>query len=65
MTAEDLTSSGIFIYIQSTATKNIMYVGTEASDICDLRPLHNYGTLLDEFKINPVQPVTIDSQWKI
>jgi hypothetical protein len=28
---------------------HLMYVGTEAPDICDLRSLHNYSTLVNEF----------------
>jgi hypothetical protein len=39
------------IYLYSRySDDHLMYVGTEAQEVCDLRSLHNYSTLLEEFK---------------
>ncbi|MCX6269178.1 MAG: hypothetical protein NTW16_17795 [Bacteroidetes bacterium] len=38
------------IYLYSKYSDgHLMYVGTEAPEVCDLRSLHNYSTLVDEF----------------
>ena len=39
----------IFLYTKFRGDQ-LMYVGTEVTEKCDLRSLHNYGILVDQFK---------------
>lgn len=39
----------IFLY-SKFRNEHLMYVGTEVTEKCDLRSLHNYGNLLEQFK---------------
>jgi hypothetical protein len=39
----------IFMYTKLRAD-HLMYIGTEVTEKCDLRSLHNYNILLDQFK---------------